>query len=942
MKKRIAVFLSVIIAFGAVIPSAADSTDNYRKYSQSIESAVTKSEILLPLDGFNSIDGAETELKQEYEGKSNVLIWKENKGRIEAEFFVNETAKYIIRMTYMIPENGDADIELSLLLDNTVQFKEGARFSLKRCWADAGEIRKDGLGNEFAPEQRQLNVWNTVELCDASGLYNDAFEFYLSAGTHKISFDKDAPELAIADITLGKPQQISDYENVIKKIGSVKDNSYSGIPITIQGEDTAYKSANYLVSQSDRTSCDVTPNDSANARINYIGGNNWSSSGDSISWKINVPESGYYKLSWNYRQSYVMNGSSYRKLRIDGEIPFSEAASVEFPYCYNWKTACFENEDGTPYLLYLTEGDHTLSLEVTLGEISELAVKLSEQISVIGVLYREMTMITGSNPDTNRDYDLFGQIPKFEERLTETRDALEELASVSEEIAGKKGGSNASIMRNMANVMDMMLKYKYQAQNYQKTFYDNFSSISAWLYDLPSMPIDIDCFILSTPEDQDLLEHPNFFEKLAFSAKRLLISFSADYNSISKASGYEKSLILWVNWGRDQVQILNHLIQSKFSEKINIGVNVRMTNASLVQAILSGNGPDVYLHLSRTQPINLAMRGALADLSQFKDYDEVIQRFMPAATQPYTYNGGTYALPDTQTFYMMFYRTDILEEYDLSVPKTWDDFINIASVLMRNNLEVGLPYVQITNMSQVDLGTGALNLYPTLVAQRGRTIYSEDLKRVEMLSSESLDAFKMLTDFYTKYSFPKSYDFYNRFRSGLMPIGIQSYTMYSTLKSAASEINGLWEMAELPGYVSKDGQINNTQVSGGTGAVIFKDTSDLSAAWEFLKWWTDADTQYSYSREVEAVLGIVARNTSATVEAVSRLSWDSGAYDMLEKQWEKVEEWPEIPGGYYIPRAVDQAFWNVLNNGKSAKEMLLKWNSVVNLEIEEKRSQYEQ
>ncbi|MFQ8952560.1 MAG: extracellular solute-binding protein [Oscillospiraceae bacterium] len=34
---------------------------------------------------------------------------------------------------------------------------------------------------------------------------------------------------------------------------------------------------------------------------------------------------------------------------------------------------------------------------------------------------------------------------------------------------------------------------------------------------------------------------------------------------------------------------------------------------------------------------------------------------------------------------MMFYRTDILEELGVSVPETWDDLIEISSVLANNN-----------------------------------------------------------------------------------------------------------------------------------------------------------------------------------------------------------------------------------------------------------------
>ena len=40
---------------------------------------------------------------------------------------------------------------------------------------------------------------------------------------------------------------------------------------------------------------------------------------------------------------------------------------------------------------------------------------------------------------------------------------------------------------------------------------------------------------------------------------------------------------------------------------------------------------------------------------------------------------------------MMFVRTDIFEELGLTPPETWDDLYEIAPILQRNNMEVGLP-----------------------------------------------------------------------------------------------------------------------------------------------------------------------------------------------------------------------------------------------------------
>ncbi|MBR5922317.1 MAG: extracellular solute-binding protein, partial [Clostridia bacterium] len=155
------------------------------------------------------------------------------------------------------------------------------------------------------------------------------------------------------------------------------------------------------------------------------------------------------------------------------------------------------------------------------------------------------------------------------------------------------------------------------------------------------------------------------------------------------------------------------------------------------------------------------------------------------------------------------------------------------------------------------------------------------------------------------------------------------------------EISGKWSVHEIPGFVGEDGAVNNAQVGGGTGAAILNKTKNPTGAWEFLKWWTSADTQAAYSQNVENVLGVAGRVTSANIEAVTRLSWQNDVLDTLLSSWEKVEELPELPGGYYVPRSIDMAFWNTYNKSESPKDLLLEWNEIANSEIERKIKQYE-
>lgn len=69
---------------------------------------------------------------------------------------------------------------------------------------------------------------------------------------------------------------------------------------------------------------------------------------------------------------------------------------------------------------------------------------------------------------------------------------------------------------------------------------------------------------------------------------------------------------------------------------------------------------------------------------------------MASAMIPYKYNGKYYALPETQSYDMLFYRTDVFEELGLVPPETWQDFYEMIPILQQNNMLIGIPESQRT------------------------------------------------------------------------------------------------------------------------------------------------------------------------------------------------------------------------------------------------------
>ncbi len=945
VKRGLAVLLSFSLLCSAVITATAQNGDGVQTAAPEVTSGQTESgyaqyiadkkdligkgeAVTLDARTYTSSDGAELNV-------TDRLEWSNAEGKVTYTFDVPADGAYNLELEYISMGNSADPAEIAVYIDGKMPFDEALSLFLNRIWENDGEIRHDSDGNEFAPKVKEVDTVQKVLLYDPSGFNNDPLCFVFEKGVHTVTIAAMAQPFALKSISIFPVKALMDYDEYISASPS---SDYKGEAVIIEGESAQYRSKKSIVPLSDNSGAGIKPQNAFKSRINYIGSNNWSRPGDTVTWEIDVPETGYYSLNFSYRQKTTMNETFYRVLKIDGEIPFEQAKTIEFDYSGSWDNTVFADEDGKPYKLYLEKGKHTISLSVTMGPLAGVCGELNALVYELAAFYRSMVMITGENPDANRDYSLFTQIEDYEKKLKSYISKLDELLDLLYKITGNDSGTAPTNLRNMKDVLQRMIDNKYYAHQYKSRYYSNYAALSAWVYERASMPLDIDAIFLNSPENAEKGRKAGFFGSIGFAVKRFVSSFVGQYD-IGKVKESEKSITLWINWGRDQAKVLKNLVSSDFTADHDIGVNIRVTNATLLQGILSGNGPDCSIQVSRSEPVNLAMRGGLYDLSQFDDYNEVIKRFMPDADLPYEYKGGNYGIPNTQSFYMMFYRTDIFEQMGLSVPETWDEFLNTANLLLRKNMQVGLPYVQITDMNQVNAGVGALNIFPTLLIQKGQSLYNKEGTASTLIAPETVETFVQWTSYYTKYGFPKTYDFYNRFRVGLMPMAVVTYTMYASLTAAAPEISRFWKMAPIPGVRNEDGTINRNASGGGTAAIILKDSENPDLAWEFIKWWTDADTQYSYASEVENILGTAARHDTANVEALKRLSWDSQNLSALLEQWSNVREIPEIPGGYYLSRVIDQAFWNT-TNGSDPYEMMAKWGKIANDEIKRKGEQY--
>ncbi|MCR5585018.1 MAG: extracellular solute-binding protein [Lachnospiraceae bacterium] len=875
---------------------------------------------------FKEAEGVKVVGDPAFSGKGNVVLTEENSS-ITFEFDVKNAGMYSLEVEYMPAPGNENDIERNILIDGALPSSDAQFVSFTRIWKDETEIRRDLNGNDIRPLQIESTEWKKVFVFDSAAHSNLPVRFFLSKGKHKVTLEGVKEPMYLANVTVRPYVEAPSYAEV--KAGYDKNGFKPATAdlMKFQAENMFRKSDYTLYQSFDKTSAITEPQDASKIRLNCISGDKFKLAGQWISWEIEVPETGLYNIGLRYKQNILSGIFSSRRFLIDGEIPFKEAGNLQFNYSGDWKVENFGNGE-EDYLFLLEKGKHIISMEVTLGDMAETIDTVEDILLELNKIYREILVITGSEADIYRDYNFGRLIPETVANMKVQSERLAYCSQYFEAMVGAKGEQAAPLDKLSIQLALMNDDPNKIASNFTQ-YKDNIAGLAEWMVKVSDQPLSIDYFFVSAPGAKLPKAEAGFFTSLGFELKSFVMSFFTDYSTLGQTEVHEagegKTIEVWITSGRDQANIIRQMINNSFTPQTGINVELKLVSAgSLLPAVLSEQGPDVALGNPLTDPIQYALRNAVIDLTEFADYKEVSERFTKSALVSYTFENAVYALPETQTFPIMFYRKDIFEQLGLTPPDTWDDFMEVVAVLQRNNMEVGFPQ-----------GMGGMQIF---LYQNGGSLYNEDLTACTFTEDKTLDAFQSMLDLFTTYRFPRDYSFSNRFRTGQMPLAIQDYLEYNQLSAFAPEIKGLWGMLPIPGTMLPDGSIDRACACGGTCAMMLRGVEDKESAWRFMEWWTRSESQTEFAQEMKSILGKAAMHATANIEAIGNLPWTKEEYTALYGQLSHVEGTPEVPGNYFVIRNIGFASVSGYTSGNA--EELLDWAKETNDEITRKRKEF--
>ncbi len=902
-------------------------------------------------------EAATPEIYSDYEGMAGKSVLTTENSLIEYEVSVPETGFYDLSFVYYPVAGKNSAIQRSVFLDGALPYDELSLVEFQRVWKmDVADLtvdsngvsvrawEKDNQGNDLKPSSVEAPEWIESYLYDSEGYVTTELALYLTAGEHTITVTGLREPMLLRELILSNRNDAVSYAERKAELDAAGASATSGEIVRIEAENAVKSSSQMLYATQDQSSPAVYPSSAKELLNNTIGGNSWRLNGQWIEWEFEVSQTGYYNIALFDQQNFVKGVYVSRKITIDGEVPFEEMEAYGFTYDSTWRTDVLSDSEGVPYEFYLEAGKHTIRMEVVLGEFAQIISDVQDCVTQLNAIYRSVIRITGVSPDEFRDYEIEASLPELEGKLVKVREELDVAITDLRALIGK-GSDKESVLITMRDQLDELIYDQERFVEVMSSFKTNVRATANWITQVIDQPLQLDRLYVYSPDVDVKIESQGFFSRIWYEISRLFYSFIIDYNQIGNVSEDEDAtaITLWIGTGRDQANVIKSMIDSTFTPESGISVNVQLVDMNtLIRATLAGEGPDVAIQVPNTNgvagavlntgndtAVNYGIRNAVLDLTCFSDYEEVVSRFADSAMVQLQFNGATYGLPETQTFPMMFYRKDILAELGLDLPETWDDVKVAMTVLAKNQMEFGmLPSEQVFAM---------------LLYQNGGAYYNADGSKSALDSEEAINTFKQYCEYYTDYKLDKETSVDQRFRTGECPIIIADYTLYNNLQVSAPDIDGLWGIAPVPGTVKEDGTIDHSVGSTGLTSLIMSATEEPEACWEFLKWWSSATTQTNFGYEMESLQGEAGRVPTANLEAFENLAWKASDMQALLEQFAWVKGIPQVPGGYYSWRNVNNAFYTVTTDTDTAspREQLMDKVVLINNELAYKWEEFE-
>lgn len=839
---------------------------------------------------------------------------------------VEKPGLYQLAFDFYDLEESILPIEYSLLVDGEYPFFESRALEVPGKWRfSKNDFPLDRYGNEIQPRSLKARGWDR-HLVEDSARFHESFKFYLEPDS-TITLRCGFGSFLLGDFFILVPEKIPSYQEYLE---SLEGEEFRGL-LELPAENLYARNDPSLRLRSERDPS-ATSYHSQFLRLNAIDGASWRNGGQGISWRAVTEEAGLYRISFKYLQNTLKEMPVFREIKINGRVPYKELSAYAFPYTEVWLNRTLTGSEGEPLLVHLEKGENIIELTGVLYPYRNAVEALRSVMGEITELALEIKKLTGNADDAYRDWDIDVHIPDAGMRLENMAAEVRKIHAELSKLSDAKSPAELSNLLSAARMLQDLSKAVNKLPSRLVKLSDGDASSAQLLGDLMQrlMSAGLDLQNIYLHGEKKLpAPRANFFVRIWEGLKQLVLSFINNPYRAEKAR--EGELVVWVNHPRQYIEILQNLIDSEYDGPLPVRLSQMPNENKLILANATGRAPDVAIGINHWIPHEFAIRGAALDLRKFRGYEETVSKFSKGMMIPYAFEEGIYGLPETQNFWVTFYRKDILSGIGIEVPETWEEIIAILPQLQRYGMNYYLPIAMFEGMKPYVVTL-------PFIYQFGGTLFSADGMQTLINSDQTLEGMQLMAEFFTLYNVPKRVpNFYNHFRYGTLPIGISDLSTYLLLENTAAELDGLWDIALHPGVeIEKEEgkkEIVRYAAAGAQANMIFASTNHPEAAWHFLSWWMSTPVQVRFAYELQTTYGKMYLWNTANLEAFAVLPISEEHKDVILKQWEYALEATRIPGSYMVEREISNAWSKIVFNGANPRLALDEAARIANREI---------
>lgn len=264
----------------------------------------------------------------------------------------------------------------------------------------------------------------------------------------------------------------------------------------------------------------------------------------------------------------------------------------------------------------------------------------------------------------------------------------------------------------------------------------------------------------------------------------------------------------------------------------------------LTTSIAAGETPDVSM-------IGTTWMGELAQTGALDPTPDIIEpgAFFPGAWDSTVVEGTSYGVPWYVETRVLYYRSDLAESAGVEAPETWEEMTEFARALQDDGAAYGI------NLQPGQ--TGAWQTFMPFAWQAGADIMNEDETELTFDTPEFVEALEKYQSFFT---------------DGLAPTDLQEGSLEPDFVNGAmgSFVSGPWHVGILRDVGGDDFITDELALAplpegeqeasfiGGSNLSVFSDTDNRDAAWKFVQWLSEPETQVEWYATVNDLPAVEA------------------------------------------------------------------------------------